>query len=191
MSSAKSHPVIFLDRDGVINENSEHYIRSTEEFIFLPGTLEAIRRIALEEVFIFVVTNQSGVARGYFSKEILESIHGKMQEEIVRNMGRIDEIFSCIHHPDECCDCRKPSTGMLNDALARYAIDSERMFLVGDSHSDIIAGNKVGCYTIMIRGPRYDLETELLRKESQNPDAIVTDLNKAVDIILYQLDCVD
>ncbi len=137
-------PAIFLDRDGVICANRDDYVKSWEEFRFLPGAKEAIRQLATLGWPIIVITNQSAVGRKLLSHRELAAIHRRMEAEIVAAGGRLDAVFYCPHLPEEHCPCRKPNPGMLFKAAQQLGLDLEHSVLVGDALSDIHAGARAG-----------------------------------------------
>ena len=142
---------VFLDRDGVINQKApEHdYIKSWDEFHFLPGVKEAIRRIHQKGYLVIVVTNQRGIARGLMTEKDLKEIHRKMCEELQKQGASIDDIFYCPHDIKDNCTCRKPQPGMLIQAQNKWDIDFAKSCIIGDSDSDIEAGQRVGCRGIL------------------------------------------
>jgi D-glycero-D-manno-heptose 1,7-bisphosphate phosphatase len=148
-----SHTIsaIFLDRDGVINFERKDYVKSPEEFVFIPGALEALRDLAVLSCPIIVVTNQSVVGRGIITGEILERINEDMIGKVKENGGRIDRVFSCPHNPDENCDCRKPRTGLFKKATKVFPVSLSDSWFIGDAETDKVAGETVGCKTIMIQ----------------------------------------
>lgn len=137
-------PVIVLDRDGVINHDSDDYIKTPSEWIPISGSLSAIRALHLAGYTLCVATNQSGVARGLFSEETLDAIHRKMHQEVVREGGDIALIAFCPHHPDAHCLCRKPGIGLLEQINAAYPLNADTDWIVGDSATDLIAGQNMG-----------------------------------------------
>ena len=143
---------MFLDRDGVINQKApEHdYIKSWKEFCFLPGVQEAIRRIHQKGYLVIVVTNQRGIARGLMAENDLQEIHQKMCEELRKHGAHIDDIFYCPHDIKDNCTCRKPKAGMLISAQNKWDIDFTQSYIIGDSNSDIEAGQRVGCRGILM-----------------------------------------
>ncbi len=141
---------VFLDRDGVINEDVG-YLKSWEEFRFIPGSKEAISLLCDNGFSVIVVTNQSGIARGYFSENDLLEIHKKMKREIELSGGRIDGIYYCSHMADYGCRCRKPDTGMLEQAASQYNLDFSSCYVIGDKPIDIEMGKRAGCKTILVR----------------------------------------
>jgi len=134
-----------LDRDGVINQDSDAFVKSPEEWIALPGSLEAIARLSQAGWRVVIASNQSGLARGLFSMETLNAIHAKMRSELAQLGGHIDAIFICPHGPDDGCDCRKPRAGMLLDIAQRFDVDLKSVPAVGDSARDLLAASTVGC----------------------------------------------
>ena len=140
---------VFLDRDGTIARDV-HYCQRPEDFEFLPTVPEAIKLLNQNGFKIVVVTNQSGIARGYFTKETLTQIHNKMVHELAQNGAQVDAIYYCPHHPDDGCDCRKPRTALFQRAAQELDIDSGCSFVVGDMQMDIDAGKALGCKTILV-----------------------------------------
>ncbi|MBX6343187.1 MAG: HAD family hydrolase, partial [Thermomicrobiaceae bacterium] len=130
---------IFLDRDGVINADRPDYVRSWEQLRILPGALEALRRLRLAGVPVFVVTNQSAVGRGLMDLAALEEIHRRLRRVVWRAGGEIRDIFYCPHRPEDGCSCRKPKAGLLLQAGQRYGLDLRRCALVGDARTDVQA----------------------------------------------------
>ncbi len=137
--------LVILDRDGVINQDSSAFVKSPDEWIALPGSLEAIARLSQAGWRVVVVSNQSGLARGLFSTETLNAIHAKMRSELAQLGGHIDSIFLCPHGPDDGCACRKPKPGMFLDIAHRYDIDLQNVPAVGDSLRDLQASAAAGC----------------------------------------------
>ncbi|MDP5328153.1 MAG: D-glycero-beta-D-manno-heptose 1,7-bisphosphate 7-phosphatase [Litorivicinaceae bacterium] len=136
--------VIVLDRDGVINQDSDDYIKSPSEWVPIPGSLRAMSALHSAGYTLCVATNQSGLARGLFSVETLEAVHHKMHQEVSREGGEITLIAFCPHHPDAHCRCRKPSVGLLEQINAAYPLNSDTDWIVGDSSTDLLAGQRMG-----------------------------------------------
>ena len=143
---------LFLDRDGVINKKLEgRYVRSWQEFEFMPNSLLAIKKLSKRCKKIIVVTNQQGIGKGIMTTDDLSLLHQKMQEEIAQNGGKIDEIYFCPHLEKENCKCRKPGIGMIEKAMYDFpSIDVQNSFLIGDSVSDIAAGERAGIESIKV-----------------------------------------
>jgi D-glycero-D-manno-heptose 1,7-bisphosphate phosphatase len=141
---------IFLDRDGVINENRADHVKSWEEFEFIPGALDSIRELTQTGLPIFVVTNQAVVNRGLLTADDLDDIHRRMTQEIFVAGGRITHVYHCPHDSHEDCECRKPKSGMLLQAAKEFSIDLSQSFLVGDAWTDVAAGVGVGARSILL-----------------------------------------
>jgi D-glycero-D-manno-heptose 1,7-bisphosphate phosphatase len=145
-----NHPLIILDRDGVINYDSPHYIKSPDEWIPIPGSLMAIADLNRAGYRVIIATNQSGVARGLYTLETLSQIHEKLIRELAAVGGYIEEIFFCPHLPSENCDCRKPKTGMFKQIQKKYLADLSHTFFIGDSLTDMQAAIAVPCKPIFL-----------------------------------------
>ena len=142
--------LLIVDRDGVINHDSDAYIKSPDEWRPLPGSIEAIARFKKAGVRVVVATNQSGVGRGLFDLATLGAIHAKMHAAVRAAGGWLDGIFFCPHAATANCDCRKPRPGMLFDILQRTGVAPADAVMVGDSLRDIQAGQAAGCRTILV-----------------------------------------
>ena len=143
--------LVILDRDGVINEDSDEYIKSPEEWVPIPGSLGAIARLCRSEHRVVIVTNQSGIARGLFTLDTLNRIHVRMLEHIQRKGGAIDAVVVCPHGPDGDCNCRKPKPGMLLDLARRLNINLHGVPMVGDSIRDLEAAQAAGAQPVLVR----------------------------------------
>lgn len=141
---------IILDRDGVINHDSFEYIKSPAEWLPIAGSLDAIAQLNRAGYRVLVVTNQSGVARGYYDIETLDLIHEKLMAELAAVGGYVDEIFFCPHHPDDHCSCRKPKIGLFEQLSKKYPLNLSETFFIGDSLSDIQAAKAAGCMPILV-----------------------------------------
>lgn len=141
---------IILDRDGVINEDSDAFIKSPDEWIPIPGSLEAIELLTRRGFRIVVLTNQSGIARGYFDEAMLGRIHEKMLSVVEGRGGRIEAIFHCPHGPEDFCDCRKPKPGLFHQFSARFGVDAAGIPAIGDSFRDLEAARAVGADPILV-----------------------------------------
>ncbi len=143
--------LVILDRDGVINEDSDEYIKSPQEWIPVPGSLEAIALLNQKGYIVSVATNQSGLARGYYSVQTLDAIHQKMLTAVKAAGGNIDSVFYCPHGPDDKCDCRKPLPGLLHQIAAHYSLASMApVSVVGDSLRDLQAAITVGAIPYLV-----------------------------------------
>lgn len=175
---------IFLDRDGVINENRSDYVKSWSEFCFLPGSKEAIAMLTHAGHRIIVCTNQAGIARGILSRDTVEEIHRRMVAEIAKAGGRIERIYYCPHGKDENCFCRKPRPGMLLRARDELGIDMHDAVFIGDSISDIRAAFAAGVHPILVL---TGLGMEHLHEccyEAHEPFHIAESLKHAAEMIL-------
>lgn len=142
--------LIILDRDGVINYDSDHYIKTPEEWRAIPGSLDAIAKLNHAGYRVVVATNQSGVARGFYDIPMLNRIHEKLISELASYGGVIDEIFFCPHHPDEHCVCRKPALGMFHQIQHKYGMNLSDVYFIGDSYSDIQVAERLPCKSILV-----------------------------------------
>ena len=143
--------LVILDRDGTINEDRDDYVKTAEEWVAVPGALEAIAQLNHAGWHTVIATNQSGLARGLFDMAALNAIHAKMNRELAMVGGRIDAVFFCPHGPDDGCYCRKPLPGLFEVIAERYGCDLSAAHLVGDSLRDLQAGASVGCRTHFVR----------------------------------------
>jgi D-glycero-D-manno-heptose 1,7-bisphosphate phosphatase len=174
---------IFLDRDGVINENRDDHVTSWEAFKFLPGAIEALRLLTEWGYRIFVITNQAAVGRGLMSQATLEAIHQQMCAVAMQHGARITAISYCPHRPELQCACRKPQPGMLLSMAAQMGIDLRSTYFVGDALSDMIAGKAAGCRTILVRSGRGAALLHSPELAPYAPEHIADNLLEAVQII--------
>lgn len=172
--------IVFLDRDGVINEDSPDYIKSWSEVSFIPGSLEAIRRLTRAGFAVIMVTNQSAVGRGLCSEEGLNYIFAKMNSRIAEEGGRLLDIFYCPHLPEDDCSCRKPRPGLIYQASHRYDINLDSACLIGDSARDIHCARAALCgYAILVRTGNGRQAEKELAAENIEPDYVAADLLEA------------
>ena len=179
-------PGVFLDRDGTIAEEVG-YLNHASRFRMFPFVPAAIRRLNDSGLPVFVVTNQSGVGRGYFPESLVHTVHDLMIQQLAAAGAHLDGVFYCPHISTELCACRKPGTGMLDQSSAEHGIDLQRSFVVGDRYADVELANRTGARGILVR-TGYG-EGELLwhaPKWARKPDFIAADLTGAVDWILEQ-----
>jgi D-glycero-D-manno-heptose 1,7-bisphosphate phosphatase len=147
---------VFLDRDGTINQEKD-YLYQVDEFEFIPGAPEAVKLLNEAGFLVVVVSNQSGVARGYYTEDDVDILHRHIADELAKSGARVDAWFYCPHHPQGkgsyslACRCRKPLPGMLLEAAHRYAIDLAASVMIGDKLVDVEAGAAAGCRTILVR----------------------------------------
>ena len=156
----KSMKAVFIDRDGTIAKDA-HYCRRVEDFEILPTVPQAIRLLNQHGFKVVVITNQSGVARGYFTEATLRQIHQHMSRELAKYGARVDAIYYCPHHPDDGCQCRKPGPGLILKAAGELGINLGGSFMVGDGEMDVKAGKAAGCHTVLVTtGPNRGKEIE-------------------------------
>lgn len=168
-----------LDRDGVINFESTAYIKTPDEWIPIPGSIDAVARLSKANQKIVIATNQAGVGRGLFTEVMLKKIHQKMIALIEAAGGKIEKIYCCPHHPDEKCRCRKPEPGLLEQVMRDFQIKSDEMVFIGDSLKDWGASEKVGCQFVLVK-TGYGLQA--LETVSQHKNQLVfEDLAGAVE----------
>jgi len=184
-------PAVFLDRDGTVNEQMG-YINHISRFHLLPGAARAIRMLNEAGTPVVVVSNQSGLARGYFPVELLDAVHDTMRRQLADEDAHVDGLYYCPHHPEAkeekyrlSCDCRKPKTGMLELAAREMNLDLSRSFLVGDRWSDIKCAVNAGCTPILVM-TGYGRGDYLYIGPSQKvqPSCVAEDLLEAVRWIL-------
>jgi D,D-heptose 1,7-bisphosphate phosphatase len=144
LESNLKNKAVFIDRDGTINRDVP-YCSRPEDFELLPGVGEGIRLLKEAGYKIIVITNQSGIARGYFTREMLDNIHTRMNAELAKYHASIDAIYYCPHHPDDNCDCRKPKPKMIFEAARDQKLDLAQSFVIGDSEKDVEMGIKAKC----------------------------------------------
>jgi len=161
--------LVILDRDGTINEDRDDFVKSADEWVPLPGALEAIARLNQAGWHTVVATNQSGIGRGLFDMAAVNAMHVKMNQLLHKHGGRIDAVFFCPHTPLDACTCRKPLPGLFEQIGERYAVELSQVPAVGDSLRDLQAGVAAGCQPHLVRsGKGADLDDEsmaqLLRK---------------------------
>lgn len=177
--------LIILDRDGVINYDSPHYIKSPEEWLPIPGSLEAIAKLNQAGYQVVVATNQSGVARGFYDLTMLNRIHEKLNTCLAEVGGVIHEIFFCPHHPDDHCGCRKPQLGMFYQIQKKYPnADLSNTFFIGDSLVDMQAALALPCKPILVLTSKGQ-ETRDKHPEFSNIPHFAN-LKLAVDYILSE-----
>src|SRR5258706_10233179 len=151
--------LIILDRDGTINEDRDDFVKSPEEWVPLPGALEAIARLNHAGWHTVLATNQSGLGRGLFDMAMLNAMHARMNQMLAKHGGRIDAVFFCPHAPEEQCDCRKPLPGLMLLIAERYGVNLGDVPAVGDSLRDLQAGMAAGCPThLVLTGKAGQLE---------------------------------
>lgn len=176
-----SEKYVLLDRDGVINHDSDDYIKSPEEWRPIEGSLEAIALLNKYGFKVVVISNQSGIARGYYSLETLNAMHDKMQQLLAKKGGKIEAIYFCPHAPDEHCLCRKPKTGLLELFSRENNYPLKNIFFVGDSLSDIKAAEAVSALPLLVKTGKG------LKTLSENPYLTIPIFNTLYDATTFIL----
>ena len=143
--------LMILDRDGVINEDSDDFIKTLDEFILLPGSLEAIKKLKQAGYLVAVATNQSGISRGYLTADTLNAMHDKLNALLAESDVKIDGFFYCPHKPDDDCECRKPKPGLYQQIGQQFDMPLEGIPVIGDSLRDLEAARAVGAKPILVQ----------------------------------------
>jgi D-glycero-D-manno-heptose 1,7-bisphosphate phosphatase len=175
--------LVILDRDGVINEDSDQYIKSPDEWHAIDGSLAAISSLNRADIHVVVATNQSGVGRGLFSAQVLTDIHAKMHRELEKAHAYVDRVYVCPHHPDDHCKCRKPAVGLFEQIKADYSEDFKHAVLVGDAVRDIEAAVSAGCTAALVRTGKGE-RTLKAHPELKKSIPIYQDLKEAAAAII-------
>lgn len=178
-----ARPAVFIDRDGTLNVE-KNYLHKWEDWEWIPGAVEAIQRLNAAGYLVIVVTNQAGIARGYYTEADVLELHQRVDEDLKKQGGRIDGYYYCPHHPEygevRDCSCRKPEPGMLLQAAREHDIDLPRSFMIGDKAADIEAGLAVGATPILVLTGYGEME----RAEVPPVTFIARDIASAVSWIL-------
>jgi D-glycero-D-manno-heptose 1,7-bisphosphate phosphatase len=175
---------VFIDRDGVICRNRKDHVKSWEEFVFLPGVLNALARLSRSDFLVIVITNQAIINRGIVPADVVEDIHRRMIRAVESAGGRIDRVLYCPHRPDENCGCRKPQPGLLLQAAREMGIDLIQSWLIGDALSDMVAARRVGCQRYMVLTGRGWQELVRCWRNGEQGFRVALDLNGAVRSLL-------
>ncbi|KRW60996.1 D-glycero-beta-D-manno-heptose 1,7-bisphosphate 7-phosphatase [Pseudomonas sp. TTU2014-080ASC] len=175
--------LLILDRDGVINHDSDDYIKSLDEWIPIEGSIEAIARLSKAGWTVAVATNQSGIARGYYPLSTLEAMHQRLRDLVAEEGGDVGLIVYCPHGPDDGCNCRKPKPGMLEQIAAHYGVQLEGVWFVGDSSGDIKAAQAAACQPVLVKTGKGE---RTLAKPLPAGTLIFDDLASAADHLLHQ-----
>ena len=176
--------LIVIDRDGVINHDSDNYIKSKEEWLPIDGSLDAIARLNHGGYTVVVASNQSGLARGYFDIEALSSMHRKMDGMLAKVGGQVDAVFYCPHGPDDGCACRKPKPGMLLDIGQRFNVSLKDVIFIGDSISDVKAASNANAKAVLVRTGKGVKAEKILQTDGRSDVPVYDDLAAAVTAIL-------
>jgi len=179
---------VFIDRDGVINRDSPDYIKTPEDFLFLPKSPEAFALLKAHKLSAMVITNQSIIGRGWVTEETLSAIFAKMTAGIENVGGSVDGIFFCPHTPDDGCACRKPKPGLIVEACRTHGIDPATSVMIGDSAKDILCGKTAGCTaTVLVRSGNGEKALAGLTDGNQLPDHVAKTLFDAVRWVIDTL----
>ena len=181
--------LIILDRDGTINEDRDDFVKSADEWVPLPGSLEAIARLNHAGFQTVIATNQSGLGRGLFDMAALNAMHAKMNTLLARVGGRIGAVFFCPHAPEDQCTCRKPLPGLYEQIGERYGADLRKVPVVGDSARDLLAAVATGCPPHLVRTGKGALltDTQITQMHEQIPDLQVhADLAAFAESLIQQ-----
>ena len=191
MTLTAGRPAVFLDRDGTINEQMG-YVNHLSRFQLLPGVARAIRSLNEAGLPVVVVTNQSGLARGYFPESLLDQVHAELHRLLAEEGAHLDGLYICPHHPEAReerfrldCDCRKPRPGLLERAAAELGLDLGRSYMVGDRWSDLRCGAAVGATTVLVlTGYGRGDAAYVGPGQTVQPDHVAEDLEAAARWIL-------
>jgi len=182
---------VFIDRDGTLNEERD-FLTAPDELRLVRGAGPAVKRLNEAGATVCVISNQSGIARGYLTEQDLSLIHERLVRLLASDGASLDGIYYCPHHPDEGrppyradCDCRKPKPGMLNRASRELGIDLSRSFVIGDKSDDILAGKAVHATTFLVMTGYGKQSLERFRTDPVQPDHVVPSLVEAVDYIVH------
>ncbi len=180
----KKNKCVFLDRDGVLNKDIG-YLKSPDQLIILPGVIGALKKLKDAGFLLIIVTNQSGIAKGFFYEDDLKKVHNALLTIFKKDNIYIDDIFYCPHHKDGIaepynisCDCRKPNTKMIKDSAIKYNIDLSKSYLVGDKDTDIQLAINAGLKSFCVENDMYEYDKNVV------PDYFVGNLAEAAEIII-------
>jgi len=174
-----SRRAVFLDRDGTINVNRPDHVKSLEEFVLIPGAIQAIRELSATPLAVFVISNQSVINRGLASAQTVGAINDHLVELVRRQGGRLDGVYYCPHRPDEHCDCRKPRPGLLLQAQREHGLDLAGSYVVGDAATDVELALAVGCRAVLVLTGRGAQQRVHLTDEQHRQTHVVADLVEA------------
>ena len=181
--------LVILDRDGTINHERDDYIKSADEWVPLPGALEAIARLNHAGWHVVVATNQSGIGRGLFDMVALNAMHARMNQLLARHGGRVEAVFFCPHTPEDQCTCRKPLPGLFKMIGQRFGVSLAGVPMVGDLPRDVLAAQSVGCEPHLVRTGQAAVmtETELIDLRQQVSDLTIhPDLSSFADFLILR-----
>lgn len=184
--SVNNKKIVFIDRDGVINFDSPLYIKNEDEFVFIPGSAEALGLLKDNGFEAIIITNQSVIGRKMVTPEGLEKIFSKMRTGILESGGQILDIFFCPHVPEDRCGCRKPEPGLLNMAKEKYSVDMSASYMIGDTAKDMLAAESAGVgKRILVRTGSGEKTLDKIKSgELNTPDHVADNLMAAVKWII-------
>lgn len=180
-------PAVFIDRDGVICENRSDHVKSWDEFRFIPGAAEALAALTAAGLRLFVVTNQGAVGRGVISRGAVEDVHARMLDVLRAAGARIEAVLVCPHSPEDGCSCRKPAEGLFTEAAKTYDLDLRSSWMIGDAESDVVAGRRAGCETILVLTGRGAEQARAAVWSEGKPNLVAHDLVDAAIWILGRI----
>ena len=192
--SSKLRPAVFLDRDGTVNEQMG-YINHISRFQLLPDAARAIKLLNNNGIPVVIVSNQSGLARGYFPLALLDEVHEKMHRLLAQEGAHVDGLYYCPHHPEakeekyrQACNCRKPKTGMLLQAAEEMDLDLSRSFVVGDRWSDVKCADRAGCTSVLVLTGYGRGDSDYIGPTQQiQPSYVAENLFDAAEWILQEI----
>jgi heptosyltransferase-2 len=177
---------VFIDRDGTLNRDTG-YVKTPDELDLLPGACKAVARLNRAGARVIVITNQSGVARGFFTLADLDAIHARLRAELAAAGASLDAIYYCPHHPDDGCLCRKPQPGLIERAIQDLGVDPSVAYVIGDQTRDVELARRIGARAVLVMsGPSSAEALENLKSEGAAPERVASSLAEAVDWILEQ-----
>ena len=179
--------IIFIDRDGVINKDpggwTKHsYVEKEEEFIFVPGSIDALKKLKANNYGMIIISNQGGISKGYYTKEALKQVTNLMKSELKKEGVEFKKIYYCIHQDSDNCDCKKPKTGMFKQAEKELGIKAKGRYFIGDGKMDVEAGNEMGLKAVLVLSGKTNVEN--IKDWEIKPDYIFDNLKEAVDFII-------
>lgn len=180
---------IFIDRDGVINKDpggwtKHEYVTRIEDFHFLPGSLEALKKLKKSGIKVVVISNQAGIGKGLFTKKELNIVTDYMVKEVAKNGGELGKVYYCVHKKEDNCHCRKPKSGLFDIAKKELGLELHGTYFVGDTATDVAAGHLAGCRTITVLSGKASEDD--IKRWPEKPDYIFKDLLCVVDWLLQK-----
>lgn len=176
--------LIILDRDGVINQDSDDYVKSVDEWEPIPGSIEAIAELSKAGYTVAVATNQSGISRGFFDEFELAAMHQKMCDLVEEKGGQISGVFFCPHGPDDDCECRKPRTGLVEQIECEFGTNVDKLPFVGDSAKDVMCAKLAGCTPVLVLTGKGEMTVAESSESELDGVSIFNDLKEYVDSLL-------